>query len=113
MRQTSILRNRVQNVSLSGDPPGGAPSHAKHEMTSLNCRGLSGGLGWIGLLWRRRRAWHSCLSVGWLVGSATLAFSCIHRSAGTDCAVAAHEEVSCARWRRKQGHMGCLGRECR
>ena len=87
---------------------GGAPSHAKHEMTFLNCRRLSDGLRWIGLLWRRRRAWHSCLTVGWLVGSATLAFSCIHRRVATDCVVAAHEAVSCARWRRNRATWGAL-----
>ena len=52
--------------------------------------------------------WRSCLTVGWLVGSATLVFSCIHRSAATDCVVASHEEVSCARWRRNRATWGAL-----
>ena len=76
-------------------------------MTSLNCRGLSGGLWWTGLLWRRHRAWHSCLTAGWLVRSATLAFSCIH-TAATDCVAAAHEEVSCVKWRRNRATWDAL-----
>ena len=55
---------RSLEIRQGGRRGGRVPSHAKHEMTSLNCRGLSGGLRWICLLCRRRRAWHSCLTVG-------------------------------------------------